>query len=310
MSIDNFMLLDLAESLLGILLFPIILVFPGFLVGWVLNLLSFRESHWITRFFISVGLSVSIVPICAYLLIRSGLANLDWLPLLASVVGSALIILKQSRGHQRIAGHPVSKKDPTRRIWIVGISLIAFAILFSLVDLQVKSGLFVSTISYDYAKNISVTDAITRTGLPPINPSFYPGYPLEIYYYYFWFILTSLIDQLGEHLISARSAVIAGTVWSGIGLIAAVYCYFRMKYVGTPRFQKRSIIGLGLLLVSGLDALVVLAVWIYRLTRYPDLQPSFFLRSTGGTRLDRSIPGLILFFGCRITPPLLTAAAV
>ena len=44
MTIDNFMLLDLAESLLGVLLFPIILVFPGFLVGWTLNLLSLRES--------------------------------------------------------------------------------------------------------------------------------------------------------------------------------------------------------------------------------------------------------------------------
>ena len=276
MSIDNFMLLDLAESLLGVLLFPIILVFPGFLVGWTLNLLSFRESRWITRFFISVGLSVSIVPICAYLLMRSGLANLLWLLLLASAVGSALIILKQSCGRQWIASYPVSKNDPTRRIWVVGISLITFAILFSLIDLQVKSGLFVSTISYDYAKNISVTDAITRTGLPPINPSFYPGYPLEIYYYYFWFILTSLIDQLGGCLISARSAVIAGTVWSGIGLIAAVYCYLRMRFAGTPHFQKRLLIGLGLLLISGLDALVILAVWIYRWTRYPDLPALIF----------------------------------
>ena len=45
---------------------------------------------------------------------------------------------------------------------------------------------------------------------------------------------------------------------------------------GAPHFQKRLKIGLGFLLVSGLDALVILAVWIYRWLRFPDLPALIF----------------------------------
>jgi hypothetical protein len=73
-------------------------------------------------------------------------------------------------------------------------------------------------------------------------------------YHYFWLILCSLLDQLGGAAIGPRYALIAGTLWCGIGLMCIVSLYLRFfDPGGARRIRQRSLMGIALLGVTGLD---------------------------------------------------------
>ena len=95
--------------------------------------------------------------------------------------------------------------------------------IFCLVDIQLGNRLYYTVIGLDYTTRAALIDAITRTGVPPINPSYYPGHPEQLtYLYYFWYILGSLVDQLGGKWVDSRAALIASVCWCGLGLMATI----------------------------------------------------------------------------------------
>lgn len=64
---------------------------------------------------------------------------------------------------------------PWRSFFWVALGWTALAI-FCLVDLQWgQRELYFSVASFDQTTRVSIIDAMTRTGVPPINPSYYPG---------------------------------------------------------------------------------------------------------------------------------------
>jgi hypothetical protein len=139
---------------------------------------------------------------------------------------------------------------------IVGIILIWIGIaVFSLIDIQLGNRLYFNIVAYDYQTRVSVIDAITRTGVPPINPSYYPGAPVRLtFLYYFWYILCSIIDKLGGDVVTARTALIASVIWAGIALMASIAFYLRMRNnTNSVTHWRNATIGIGLLAVSGLD---------------------------------------------------------
>jgi hypothetical protein len=97
----------------------------------------------------------------------------------------------------------------------------------SLVDLQIQDRLYFSPTVHDYSVRAPITAAISRTGVPPSNPLFFPGAPVPLRYHYFWYILGSLVDQLGGRRSRPGRPLIAGTVWCGIALLALIPLYFR-----------------------------------------------------------------------------------
>jgi hypothetical protein len=132
--------------------------------------------------------------------------------------------------------------------------------LLSLVDLQIGDRLYFPVVGYDYSVRTALTAAITRTGLPPDNPFFFPGHPVLLRYHYFWLIPSSLAGQVGGSSLSARQAMIASTLWCGIGLMALVPLYLRFfDRKGAADLKRRALIGIGLLTVTGLDLLPVIA---------------------------------------------------
>src|SRR5690606_16677857 len=131
---------------------------------------------------------------------------------------------------------------------------------FSLIDLQVGQRLYFSVTSYDYTKNISVTDAITRTGVPPVNPSFRPGYDVPLFYYYFWFMMCSLVDRVGGALVDARGAVFGATLWGGLALMAIVALALRFLHPNDQlNIHTRALTGIALLGIIGLDIFAITA---------------------------------------------------
>jgi hypothetical protein len=64
------MLADMARMSEAFLVFALMLLVPGYVAGWSLNLLAFRRKTLLTRMTIAVPVSIGICPIISYLLWR------------------------------------------------------------------------------------------------------------------------------------------------------------------------------------------------------------------------------------------------
>ena len=255
----NFTLQDILGAAFAFCLFPLVIVFPGYVAGWVFNCFDFRIRQPVVRLGIGIVLSFAISPILFFLtsnffpkiftlLILAGIALAFTLLLFRKEKPAALVINSQAK-----------------YFYFIGAAWAVIAIL-SLVDIQWKDQLFLSVASYDQTTRVSVVDAITRTGVPPINPTYYPGGPVKLtFLYYFWYILCSVIDSIGGPTIDARAALNASSAWSGIGLMALIALYLRQRNSSDIKSAWRSArIGVILLAVSGLDVIPI-AVLVARM---------------------------------------------
>ena len=228
---------------------------PGYAVGVLANVFSFRDESGASKFLIAVIVSISVFPIIYYTIIRYTHASLVW-----GIVGGAIFVLLY---HYYCLG---LYKSNTWQVKLVGAKRIAYGLalwgvlILLVIDLKIDGQLVTSLMTYDYVKHIAVTDAITRTSIPPVNPSFYPGKELDLFYYYFWFIFPSLIDQVGAGLISPRHAVLAGILWGPLGLIAIAW-FFIKKFgrIAIPDIDPRYYpLIVSMLAITGLDLLPIL----------------------------------------------------
>src|SRR5688572_28846824 len=109
-----------------------------------------------------------------------------------------------------------------------------------------------------------MVEAMTRTGVPPTNPSYYPGHPDKLkFLYFFWYILASAVDTIGGQLVDAQAAMIASVAWCGLCLMATIALYLRLRStVSGVKVWQLSIFASQLLLVSGLDFIPVIGLLI------------------------------------------------
>ncbi|MCJ7434723.1 MAG: hypothetical protein MUO77_14650, partial [Anaerolineales bacterium] len=179
----NFTLQDILGASLAFCLFPLVIVFPGYVTGWVLDIFDFRLRQPIVRLGIGLVLSFAVSPIVLDLTSSLLSFNFALLILGGFAAAFAVIILKEKPSFT-----PETNRRAQIIVWIC-IVWAAFAIL-SLIDIQWKDQLYFSVISADQTTRVAIIDAMTRTGVPPINPSYYPGRPVQItFLYYFWYIL-------------------------------------------------------------------------------------------------------------------------
>lgn len=253
MSITNFMLQDTFGVFVAFLLFPLTMIFPGYVVGWVLNLFDFRERRPFVRFGIANLLSIAISPILFFLTYRIASKDFTFVMMFGFLAAFALILLRRNDSLSFFSGIGTNARF-VRWSFLIGCGWFVFATFF-LIDLQWGHRLYFNIIAYDYTTRASVINAITRTGVPPLNPSYYPGQPTKLtFLYYFWYVLCSLIDQLGGSWVDARTALIASVIWCGLALMSAISLFLRMRN-GNRGVQawRGAFLGIGLLLVSGLD---------------------------------------------------------
>jgi hypothetical protein len=93
-----------------------------------------------------------------------------------------------------------------------------------------------------------------------VNPFIFPGHPVHLFYYYFWYMMCSLVDQLGGSFVTARAAVQAGAIFSGLAVFAAITAYaeFFGPFVAQGR-RLRTGVAIALVTITGLDLLP----WIF-----------------------------------------------
>ena len=245
----DFTLTDLLAASLGFLLFALFGFVPGYVVAWSTDLFAFRKQTLGARLSLAVCLSFGLTPVLAYLAGRLSFSA-QWIAFaLVWLAGLGILI-----SWLRSRGLPSIRIQPPGRIFaaiVLGWFLLG---LFSLVDLQWGRRLYFSVVSYDYTLRTAITASIAHTGIPPANPYFSPGQAFPLRYHYFWMIPCALVERLGSPFVSARQATIAGTLWAGLGLLAIVSLYLRFFTPARPsRLRRRTLIGLSLLMVTGLD---------------------------------------------------------
>ena len=258
---------DILGCLWAVVIFTAVLLSPGYLVGWVTNLIGFRGRGAVEQLIWSVALSFAVVPLLAVMVAKYASMNALALMFFAGAVASIALNIWALR------------RDKARRFrWqrAVGMSIGLAWVLFviaELVDVGVGNRLYLSVTIFDHALRAAFVDAVMRTGVPPVNPLYWPGHAAPMRYYYFWYVLTAAAARLAG--VTARQAMIASAVWSGFGLAAVVALYCRHFLAPEPssrgRRWPRIAVALALLAVTGLDLLPALAKAILRLPTDADM---------------------------------------
>jgi hypothetical protein len=236
------------------LLFVPVLLAPGYVTGYLLDLFDFRKRQIAVRFGLGLILSCVISPILFFLTYRIGADFLAVIVQLGLVAAFVLILFRE-----RDLGTFFNSLTNNRfaKVILLTATLWTIAATFSLIDIQWGDRLYFNIVSYDYSTRVAVINAITRSGVPPVNPSYYPGEPVKLtFLYYFWYVLCSLVDQLGGQIVDSRAALIASVIWTGLALISLTALYIRIRNTAPqPAVWRVALVGIGLLAVSGLDIL-------------------------------------------------------
>jgi hypothetical protein len=238
---------DCLAILEGFCLFSIVALLPGYAFGWLTNVLAFRSRTLPFRAVASVPLSIAVGPILSFTVGRW--FSLDAVSGVYACLGAYTLYLAARIPRAGFAG--LFKRFRVFYALIAAWGLIA---VLSLADMQIGRRLYFSIIAFDYAVRTEFTQTISTYGIPAQNSYFYPGHPVGLRYHYFWMILCGLAEHLGHAFMDARQAFIAGTIWCGIGLICLIPLYLRVfSAKGTTNLHRRSLIGIALLGVTGLD---------------------------------------------------------
>jgi hypothetical protein len=269
----HFLLSDLTGISAGFVLFSLLALLPGYAIGWLTNVLGFRRRSLPFRLAASVPVSLSVAPIIGYTIGR-------WLGLDAVwIVYAVLCVAAVAAGALR---RDAFSAPGFRRLWPFFALIAAWIGIasLSLADLPFGHRLYFSIIDFDYSVRIALTHSISAFGVPARNPFFFPDHAVDLRYHYLWLIVCAQIDRLGAplsgtRLIDTRTAVIAGTLWVGIGLIALIPLYLRLFISTGQDLLRQSRIGIALLAVTGLDIVpALLLVWASRAGIFSEMSPS------------------------------------
>jgi len=246
---------DIVRYLAAICLFWLVIVPPGFVVGWVANPFGFREKWPLFRLYAATALGVSIAPILIYLCWRLGSLNMVWA--LYAVLWSAFVVLLALRNVRLLDLVPPRIEFLLAAAWIVLAGLIVL-------DLRIGGGVYINWASIDHSFRTSLIQAIRHTTtLPTSNPFFYPGHPVPFRYHYFWFMLAAFVEAVGGGFIGARDALFASIAWSGLAMVATVALFLPAPDGTSPEkstplaWRRQSWIAAGLMSITGLDLLPV-----------------------------------------------------
>jgi hypothetical protein len=258
------MLTDLVASAAAVCLFALFAVLPGYAIARLTDLFEFRRRTFAFQLALSIPISIAICPAVTYFAWRVGSVKAVWVLYAASWICALAMAARR----------PLSLA-PYTRIAAALVGIWTAIAIFSLIDLQIGHRAWYPSAAFDYAVRTQFIHSIGATGIPPANPFFLPGHAVALRYHYFWLILCALVDLAGGSLITARHAWIAGTVWCGIGLMAAVALFVRLFCDrGSTMFRRRAVIGILLLSVTGLDILPQAILWMFQLSGVHAVRPA------------------------------------
>jgi len=266
------MLEDVCGVLKAVCLYPAFLICPGYVAAWLLDLLDFRRRTAAFRAAFSLVLSIGLCPILTYWMGRyAGFPAVWTFYGITAALFSLLLALNLNGGRPRRPWWPAGSG-----VFAVIAGVWLLVAVLSLIDLQIGGRLYYPVSTVDYALRSALVHSISTTGVPPASPFFLPGHPVPLRYHYFWLMMCSLVNRVGGNSVNARQAIIGGTYWAGLGLMALVLVYLRIFLPGPARqFRRRALTSLLLLGITGLDiAPTLLLLFLYIKGALPFLLPS------------------------------------
>ncbi len=260
----HYTLIDVLGAFGAFLLFPLVLIIPGYILGHFTNLLRFQSQSFFFRLSLALLISIACCPIVFYLSAKLGGMGTVWSLLAASWICFIILVL-----NRKVFGEGIGQEFRKHGRFIFVLAVCLAITTFYMVDVVVEGRLVRSLLSYDYTKHTSVTNIISMTGVPPVNPSYYPGQPVELFYYYFWFLICSLVDVLGGSFITARYAVYGSILWGEIALVLTFLLYLKKQGSILGIKSKHYKLGLLLLLVTGFDFIPAISGYLLHNTAGP-----------------------------------------
>src|SRR5579872_4389317 len=254
LQLHHFTQADLLASLAAIGLYPLLLMIPGYVTGWLTGIFDFRRRTPAFRFALSIPLSISVCPILIYWTGRFASMRAVAAVLAATWIYFTVVLIRHKLRWPRL---------PRAAYWIV-LGWLALT-LFTNVDLQIGARDYYPNSAFDYSVRSEFIHSIGTTGIPPANPFFFPGHTVFLRYHYFWLMLPGLVYQASGYAIAPRAAWIGSVFWAGLGCMCLIAVTFRVFWNhGKTAFPRRAIAGILLLGVTGLDILPTAFLWLLR----------------------------------------------
>jgi hypothetical protein len=251
----NFTARDLAATSFAFFIGSLFLVVPGYVLGTLLDSFGFTRRSTPARIAISLCLSVSVVPITLYYNWRF-LPEAPWLLCGVTWILLPPLLFQQKSSISAAKCASISKYRKRVFIILAGWLFVGGACL---VDLQIGNRLYFQWASFDYMLRAAVTASIARTGVPPLNPYFYFGHGFTLSYHYFWYLVCAQFARTGGSWVTGRIAVMAGTLWCGLALMAFVALSVHiLEKERPPHCNRQTFIAVTLLGITGLDILPAL----------------------------------------------------
>ncbi len=256
---NNYTLIDLTHISLYLIVWFIVSIGQGFVIGYVSNALNFRRVAVFRQLGLAAIFSICIIPSLYYLIgLIGGIKLAAGLNLVFLIAAIAIIGLHKQKFQLRLR-HLRQESLICRSIifshaiWIVvGLALV--------IDVQINGELYLSMTCIDQAGKTAMADAIGRTGIPPANSMFFPGHSVPLYYCYYWSLLCTVVSTICGSMCNTRDAIFSGMLWTGsVFLCLLSFCckYFKATTVSS---RQVSLFALLLLLVSNLYFAIVLPV--------------------------------------------------
>ena len=258
---QSFMWQDVRNLVLALPAFLPFLLFPGWGIGYLVNIFDFRNQRMRTRVALALALSFAVLPVAANLLARllpirtcaAILLGLSSAAALGSVLAEAFKRGKPPRRSPRLPS-PVASS-----LVLAVVALWCFLCVFSFPDLQLHGELWNSVLVYDGGLRTAFIGAVLRSGVPPPNPLCFLGGPVAARYYYYWSTVCALPAALTG--LPARAVLGASSVWTGFAMAAVIGLSLRFFLGVRARLQRWTLIGVTLLAVTGLDLIPTAISW-------------------------------------------------
>jgi hypothetical protein len=246
---QNFTAIDLVQTTLATLAFVLFLLPPGYLLGLASDAFGMRSRSAVEKILFSVAFSFAATPILAVLLTRISSYNVTLaFFLLMALISVGMLVRKAPRLGEVFSG-------VQRTSWILlGMMLGWFLLVqFSLVDLQIGQRLYLNYVTFDHSLRVSMVEAAARGGVPPHNPFYGLGKLPVLRYFYYWYVVCALPMRLFG--LSAKACFDASVFWSGVGLASLIPLFLKHFCGESENLRSKSLIGIALLCVTGLDLL-------------------------------------------------------
>lgn len=249
----GYTLQDLSGLLLAAVLCGPLLVLPGLALGQLSNVFQFQEQTTGRQWQLALLLGTAILPgIDGVLVSQAGLGAVLALHVGLAAYGTRCIL---RRGMPRLETG-----------WLVGAGVWFLVLALITVDFDWNGGLAVSLLKIDMVKHAATVRALVESGFGPPRDVFFLRDAPAGYYYYFY-VLSALVERAGCGLLDSRAAVSGQVFWSGIAVLALLTEIARATGLSRQPGAIAPLL-LALMCTGGLDLIVVLqtglsdGVWI------------------------------------------------